>query len=245
MDESKPSISPSEFGLWSASERAAADIDPPYAAARVFPYLLPFCVFFLFACGPMASRGPADAIRFDTARQLDDFDFAASNAGRPGEWSVIDNDAGRGLAQTDTEPNENRRSFGVYRRFFGHDVYVSTRFIIISGNIDQAAGVVVRFRSPDEYYAVRANALENNVCLYRVVAGRREVMECMDVSVLGQAWHTLGLAASGNHLTVFFDDRELFVATDRRLPGPPGKVGLWTQADSLTLFESLKIEPSD
>jgi hypothetical protein len=243
MDESKPS--PSEFRLLSASERTSADIDPPYVKARVFPYLLPFCVFFLFACGPTASRGPAVTIAFDTARQLDDFDFAASNARRPREWLVIDNDAGRGLAQTDTEPNESRFSFAVYRRFFGRDVYVSTRFIIISGNNDQAAGVVVRFRSPDEYYAVRASALENNVSLYRVVAGRREVMGGMDVSVSGQAWHTLGLAASGDRLTVFFDDRELFVATDRRLPGPPGKIGLWTEADSLTLFESLKIEPVD
>lgn len=212
--------------------------------ARAFLYSLPFCVV-LFACSPTASRGPADAITFDAAQRLDDFDFSASGAGGPGEWLVIDNDAGRGLAQTDTEPNENRRSFAIYRRFFGHDVFVSTRFTSISGNIDQAAGVVVRFRSPDEYYAVRANALENNVSLYRVVAGRREVMECMDVSVLGQAWHTLGLAASGNRLTVFFDGRELFVATDRRLPGPPGKVGLWTEADSLTLFESLKIETID
>jgi hypothetical protein len=42
-----------------------------------------------------------------------------------------------------------------------------------------------------------------------------------------------------------FDDRELFVATDRRFPAPPGKVGLWTQADSMILFESLKIGSLD
>ena len=78
---------------------------------RVFPYLLPFCVFFLFACGPTASRSPGDTITFDTAKRLDDFDFAASGDGRAGEWLVIDNDAGRGLAQIDTEPAENRLPF--------------------------------------------------------------------------------------------------------------------------------------
>jgi hypothetical protein len=31
MDESKPSIPPSEFRLWSASKRTSADIDPPRA----------------------------------------------------------------------------------------------------------------------------------------------------------------------------------------------------------------------
>jgi hypothetical protein len=212
----------------------------------VFPYLLPFCAFFLFACGPTtASRNPADAITFDTEKPLDDFDFAASGDGRLGEWLVIDNDAGRGLAQIDTEPAENRLQFATYRPFSGRDVYVSTRFMTISGRIDQAAGLFVRFTSSDDYYAVRANALENNVTLYRVVAGRREMIGCMEVDVSSQAWHTLGIAARDDRLTVFFDDRELFVATDRRFPGPPGKVGLWTQADSMTLFETLEIGSLD
>ena len=212
---------------------------------RVFPYLLPFCVFFLFACGPTASRSPGDTITFDTAKRLDDFDFAASGDSRPGEWLVIDNDAGRGLVQIDPDPTENRLPFAIYRPFSGRDVYVSTRFITISGQIDQAAGVFVRFRSSDDYYAVRASALENNVTLYRVVAGWREMIGRMEVNVSGQAWHTLGIAARDERLTIFFDGRELFVATDRRFPGPPGKVGLWTRADSITWFESLKIGSLD
>jgi hypothetical protein len=211
---------------------------------RIFE-CLPLCVLLLAACGPTESRSPADAITFDTAKRLDDFDFAASGDGRPGEWLVIDNDAGRGLAQIDTEPSENHLSFAIYRPFSGRDVYVSTRFMTISGKNDQAAGVFVRFRSSDDYYAARANALENNVNLYRVVAGRREMIGCMEVNVSGLAWHTLGIAARDDRLTVFFDGRELFVATDRRFPGPPGKVGLWTKADSMTLFESLKIGSLD
>ena len=177
---------------------------------------------------------------FDTAERLDDFDFGASRDGDPGKWSIIDNDAGRGLARTGPEPNN--LAFALYRPFSGRDVYVSTRFMTISGKIDQAAGVFVRFRSSDDYYAVRANALENNVNLYRVVAGKREMIGCMEVNVSGQAWHTLGVAAREDRLTVFYDGKELFVVTDRRFPGPPGNVGLWTQADSMTWFESLKVE---
>ena len=63
----------------------------------------------------------------------------------------------------------------------------------------------------------------------------------MDVNVSGEARHTLGIAASEDRLTVFFDGRELFVATGRRRPGPPGKVGLWTEADSVTVFENLEV----
>jgi len=68
---------------------------------------------------------------------------------------------------------------------------------------------------------------------------------CMEVNVSGQAWHTLGIAARDERLTIFFDGRELFVAIDSTLPGPPGKVGLWTKADSITWFESLKIGSLD
>jgi hypothetical protein len=212
---------------------------------RAFPYLMPFCVFFLIACDALASRAPTDAIAFETTKRLDDFDFAASGDGRTGEWSVIDNDAGRGLAQTDTEPTENRLPFAIYRPFSARDVYVSTRFMTISGKIDQAAGVFVRFRSPDDYYAVHASALENNVNLYRVAAGRREMIGSMEINVSGQAWHTLGIAARDDRLTVFFNGRELFVTTDRKFPSPAGKVGFWTQADSMTVFESLNIGSLD
>ena len=194
----------------------------------------------LFACGPTASRPSADAVAFDTAERLDDFDFGASGDGGAGKWSIIDNDAGRGLARTGPEPNDNRLAFAFYRPFSGRDVYVSTRLLTVSGKTDQAAGLFVGFRSPDDYYAVRADALENSVTLYRIAAGGREMIGVMDVNVSGQARHTLGIAASEDRLTVFFDGKELFVATDRRFPGPPGKVGLWTQADSMTLFESLE-----
>jgi hypothetical protein len=212
---------------------------------RTFPYLLPFCVFILLGCGPTASHGPSYAITFNTANRLDDFDFAASGDGRLSKWLVIDNDAGRGLAQIDPEPNENRLALAVYRPHSGRDVHVSTRFMTVSGKISQAAGLLVRFSSSDDYYAARADALESNVNLYRVAAGRRELIGGMEINVSGQAWHTLGIAARGDRLTIFFDGKELFVTTDRRVSGPPGKVGLWTQADSTTLFESLTIESLD
>jgi hypothetical protein len=184
---------------------------------RYFPCLLPICML-LFACGPTASRSSADAVMFDTAERLDDFDFGTSRDGGPGKWSIIDNDAGRGLARTGPEPNN--LAFALYRPFSGRDVYVSTRLLTVSGKTDQTAGLVVRFRSPDDYYLVRADALENSVTLYRIAAGRREMIGGMEVNVSGRARHTLGVAASEDRLTVFFDGKELFVATRQKVSGP-------------------------
>lgn len=206
---------------------------------------LPLCVFLLTACEPTATQSPADSIAFEPSKGLGDFEFAAAGCGKPGEWSIVENDAGRVLAQMGADPADDRFPLAIYRPFSGWNVHVSIRFMTISGEIDQAAGLFVRFASVDDFYVAHASALENNVGLYRVVAGKREMIGSMEINVSGQAWHTLGVVARDERLTVFFDDRELFVAVDRRFPGPPGKVGLWTKADSVTWFDSLKIASLD
>jgi hypothetical protein len=212
--------------------------------ARAFQYL-PLFALVLAACGPTTSRDPADAISFDLSKGLDDFEFVAAGEGRPGKWSVIESDAGQVLAQVDVRPSDDRFPLAIYRPFTGRDVYVTVRFMTIPGEADQAAGAFVRFTSVADYYVARASALENNVGLYRVVAGKREMIGCMDVNVAAEGWHTLGIAARGERLTIFFDGRELFVAIDRRFPSRPGKVGLWTKAGGTTWFESLKIGSLD
>lgn len=249
MDKSKPAFPSNQLGLHPAFAWKWAIVDVlsrtrKAVSAHVFLYL-PLCVFLLAACGPTASRSPANAITFDTSKALDHFEFATAGDGKPGDWSIIENDAGRVLAQIAADPTDNRFAFAIYRPFLGRDAYVSIRFMTISGETDQSAGVFVRFTSVDDYYVARASVLENNVGLYRVVAGKRQMIGCMEVNVPGQEWHTLGIAARDERLTVFFDDRELFVALDRRFPGPPGRVGLWTKADSMTWFESLKIGSLD
>jgi hypothetical protein len=247
MDEIKPSFPSDQLSRQPASGwnwPVVVALASRALKARIFQYL-PLCVCLLAACSPTASQSPADAITFDTSKGIHDFAFATAGDGKAGEWSIIENDAGRVLAQTVAYPTDNRFAFAIYRPFLGHDAYVSIRFMTISGETNQGAGVFVRFASVDDYYVARASVLENNVGLYRVVAGKRKMIGCMEVNVSSQEWHSLGLAARDERFTVFFDGRELFVAIDRRFPGPPGRVGLSTTADSMTWFESLKIGALD
>ena len=89
---------------------------------------------------------------------------------------------------------------------------------------------------------VRANALEDNVSFYRVVKGPREQIKGADTKVASNEWHTLGLRAEGDRFTISFDRKQLFTAQDNTFGGP-GKVGLWTQADSVTHFDTIAITP--
>jgi hypothetical protein len=202
------------------------------------------CAFALAACSPAATPRHAETITFATSKGLGDFEFATNGSGPPGEWSVVRNDSVQALAQTGTNATDDRFPLAIYRTFSGRNVYVSIRFMPVSGTVDQAGGVIVRFKSAGDYYLARANALENNVRFYRVIGGKRKMIAGVDASVPSGVWHTLGIAARDDRFIILFNGRELFGATDGKVAGP-GRVGMWTKADSVTWFESIKIKSLD
>ena len=216
---------------------------PPAMTPRTLRYMA-LCALLLAACEPAATPSRADTVTFATSRGLGDFEFATTGGGSPGEWSVVRDDATQALAQTGTDSTDDRFPLAIYRPFSGRNVYASIRFMPVSGKIDQAGGVVVRFTSAGDYYLARANALENNVRFYRVIGEKRQMIAGVDARVSRGAWHTLGIAARDNRFIILFNGRELFGATDPTFPGA-GRVGLWTKADSVTWFESIKIRSLD
>ncbi|MBA3438823.1 MAG: hypothetical protein H0T92_03015, partial [Pyrinomonadaceae bacterium] len=122
------------------------------------------------------------------------------------------------------------------------------RFKAISGRVDQAAGLVWRLRDANNYYIVRANALENNVVLYKVQDGKRT-----DLPVKGEGrtygkkaqvppdqWSELRVVQTGNLAEVFLNSTKLFEVEDDTFKNA-GKVGLWTKADSVTYFDDLRV----
>ena len=58
----------------------------------------------------------------------------------------------------------------------------------------------------------------------------------MNTPVKSGEWHTLRVDFSGNKFTVTFDGKKVIEATDDSF-GNAGKVGVWTKADSVTLFD--------
>jgi hypothetical protein len=115
------------------------------------------------------------------------------------------------------------------------------RFKPVAGRVDQAGGIAVRILDADNYYVVRANALEDNVRLYRVVQGRREQIGGKDTKVTSNEWHSLGVKAKGERFTIEFDRETLFSTSDTTFAGA-GKIGLWTKSDSVTRFDQITIE---
>ena len=168
--------------------------------------------------------------------------------GAPGKWIVQSEGSNKYLAQVDADDTRSRFPVAVVSDVNTDDVDLSVRFKPVSGRVDQAAGLVWRFQNEDNYYIVRANALENNVVLYKVQSGKRS-----DLPVKGEGrtygkkaqvpsgqWSTLRVVAAGPRFDVYLNNSKLYEVEDSTF-SQAGKVGVWTKADSVTQFDDLTI----
>jgi hypothetical protein len=203
----------------------------------------------MFAClvTQAAAQGGPNVVSFsaELGKLPEGFQVARTGKGAPAAWAVTDDSSvpgGRVLAQTSSDQTDYRFPLAIYDSANAKDVEVSVRFKPVAGRIDRAGGIAVRLADADNYYVVRANALEDNVNFYRVVQGSRREIHGVGAKVSSDQWHTLSIKAEGDRFTIGFDGATLFTANDRTFAGT-GKVALWTKADSVTRFDALTIRP--
>lgn len=126
------------------------------------------------------------------------------------------------------------------------DGFIEMKFKAIAGAEDRAAGLVWRAKDASNYYIVRANALEDNVVLYKTVNGVRRALDIVgrqggygiDISVPSNQWLSLRVEFKSSHFTTIYNGRKLFEVEDQTF-AEAGMVGLWTKADSVTLFDAI------
>jgi len=120
------------------------------------------------------------------------------------------------------------------------DGFVEVKFKPISGKEDQAGGLLARIQDKDNYYILRANALEGNVNLYKYAGGKRSALKEGTARVPAGQWQHLRFEVSGNHLRGFLNDQLVVETTDDTYQA--GKVGLWTKADSTACFDDVEVK---
>jgi hypothetical protein len=171
-----------------------------------------------------------------------------AKTGAPGKWVVLEESGNRYLAQTDADATRARFPVAVLTDVSAADVDLSVSIRPVSGKVDQAAGLVWRYQDEDNYYLVRANALEGNVVLYKVQDGKRT-----DLPLLGEGrtygktakvpsgkWSTLRVVARGPRFEVHFNGSKLYEVEDTTF-AQAGSVGVWTKADSVAHFDDLTL----
>lgn len=116
------------------------------------------------------------------------------------------------------------------------DGFVEVKFKALAGKEDQAGGVIWRAKDAENYYVARANALEDNVCIYHTIQGKRTEKKRVKVKVASKEWHTLRVDFRGNTFRVLFDGTLALEWQDDTFKDA-GRVGVWTKADSVTVFD--------
>jgi hypothetical protein len=194
---------------------------------------------------PQQTSGKQLAYNFDsdTPGQLPaKFHSAKTGGGTQEKWVVTTDPTAPSkpnvVAQTSTDQTDYRFPLLISDEGSFQDLELSVKFKAVSGGIDRAGGLVFRFKDPNNYYIVRANALENNYRLYHVLNGRRSQFAGANFKVSSGEWHELRVEAVGNKITCYYDGNKKIEASDETFKDA-GKIGLWTKADSVTSFDDL------
>ncbi len=209
------------------------------------------------------------AVRYSARAETISFDRAATGAmpagwtvamthqGGAPKWEVLEDASApskpRVFAQVSTDRTAGRFPLAIWDGATVKDGSLSVKFKAISGVVDQGAGLVWRYRDPNNYYIVRVNALEDNVVLYKVQDGQRvslapkgAVSNAYGVKhkVPKQTWTVLRVDFRGNLFSVSLDSEKLFDVEDSTFTGA-GKTGLWTKSDSVIYFDDFQVIPED
>ena len=206
-------------------------------------------------CVAVVTAASAEVISFDKEQPGSlppGWTSAMTKTGGAPRWEIkADNSAPSKpnvLAQLSEDRTSGRFPLAIYDKATFRDGEVSVRFKPISGRTDQAAGLVWRYRDSHNYYIVRANALENNVVMYKVEGGTRTSLAPKGAAsntygvkhpVPKQTWSELRASFQGNTATIYLNGQTLFTVEDATFSGT-GKVGLWTKADSVTYFDDFR-----
>ena len=198
----------------------------------------------------------AEGIRFDkekTGGLPPGWTMAVTHQGARPRWEIVSDESAPSkpnvLGQLSSEPARAQFPLAVFERASFENGEIEVKFKPISGEVDRAAGVVWRYRDENNYYIVRANALEDNVVLYKVEEGKRTSLAPkgtaagtygVDCEVPAGSWSALKVVVEGPRFTVFFDGEKLFEVEDGTFTGA-GRVGLWTKTDSVTYFDDFEV----
>ena len=162
--------------------------------------------------------------------------------GSPCKWEII-NDAGNNvLAQVSNETESYRFNIIVNDSLQYKNLEINLKFKGVKGNNDQGGGAVWRYQDENNYYVARANPLENNFTVYKVVNGRRKELKNANINVNSNQWYAIKIMMVDDKIKCYFNNKLELELSDNTIK-ISGKIGLWTKSDAVTYFDNLEIIP--
>ncbi|HKY70376.1 MAG TPA: family 16 glycoside hydrolase [Nitrospira sp.] len=160
-----------------------------------------------------------------------------------GDWKVLQkNDApspSHVFGQVQGKGAEHAYKVVLVEGTTASDLELEVSLLAVDGKADMGGGLIWRAADDRNYYLTRANPLEQNVRIYRVVKGVRQLLNNFDHVIDVRHWHQLRVTMTGCHIEVFFDKKKVFDLCDKTFT--EGRIGLWTKSDAVTYFDNLRL----
>ena len=194
------------------------------------------------------TASPALAWNFDREQPgtlPSEFSIGTLFDGRPaGDWQVLATDRAKSpphvFAQVIAKGAEHSYKVVLIKEVIASDLNLEVSFLPIQGQADMGGGLIWRAADDRNYYLTRANPLEQNIRVYRVVKGVRHMLENFDQTIDVRHWHTLRVTHQGCRVNIFYDYKQVFDLCDKTFHD--GMVGLWTKSDAVTYFDDLQLQ---
>ena len=192
----------------------------------------------IMSTGLLTNLALAETVNFDNDKTgALPANWTAGKTGKgEAKWAVVADDTAPSKPSVLKQSGEATYPICLKNDTSVKDGFAEVKFKPIAGKEDQAGGLIWRAKDSDNYYIARANALEDNVTIYHTVKGRRSEKKRTNMKVASGVWHTLRVDFSGEHFTVTLDGKKA-IEWDDKIFTEAGMVGVWTKADSVTLFD--------
>ena len=214
------------------------------------------CLFVLLSLSASGAERVFNFGESPTDKPPAGFSSVLVGEGKPGEWKIVMDDVPSLLApQTDKAPAVSKRAVLAQlsqdptdERFpvlvLGDEAVdeflLTTRFKLVSGTVEQMAGIAFRFQDEKNFYVVRVSGLGTNISFYKVVDGQRVDAFRLATEVPAGVWHELSIECKGNQIICLLNGKKAMPTfTDNN--AKPGKIAFWTKSDSVTYFTDTKI----
>jgi hypothetical protein len=212
-----------------------------------------FCFWIALAASAFSAEIKINFDDLSAGQTPTNFHATLAGGGQPGYWKIVTDEVPSTftpltpqapsvnrqavLAQTSQDPTDERFPMLIYDVETFKDFKLTTQFKIVSGGLEQMAGVVFRFQDEKNFYVIRASALGHNLRFYKVVQGIRSdpIGPTMDISV--GVWHTLAVQCQGNQITCWLDGH-LVMPPLQDNTFSVGKIGFWTKSDAVSYFSN-------
>lgn len=167
-----------------------------------------------------------------------------TGSGRPGIWKIKEDKTApsptKVLAQLSMRNFGYHFNLAVVKDTNFSNLKLTVYFKAVRGREDRGGGPVWRYVDANNYYIARANPLENNFRVYKVVKGIRRMLASVHLRITSGKWHRIDIENIGNDIKCYYDGKLYLHVKDNTFKS--GKVGLWTKADAVTYFDNLEVE---